>query len=179
MCAFAKSAYDFNTRNTQKSGIDRITIEATGDNFNWYFRYPGNDGVLGNDDDKFSKQNLFLPPNSRVQLKLKSKDYLYSFSLPELALEEIAVPGLEHEVSFKTKRQTTFTLLGDQFCGYAHESLIGKVNVRNQNDDFYAWDNEDLYASDNDTLDNNDLYETNKNDFLEWDTDDFYKTDDK
>jgi heme/copper-type cytochrome/quinol oxidase subunit 2 len=170
MCAFAISACDFSARNTLNGTIDRITIEATGDNFNWYFRYPGDDGILGNSDDKFSKQNLFLPPNSNVQLKLKSKDYLYSFSLPELSLQEIAVPGLEHKVNFKTKLETVFTLLGDQFCGYAHDSLIGEARVRNKNNDFYDWDNDDFYERAND-----DSYTQENNDFLEWDKDDFYK----
>jgi cytochrome c oxidase subunit 2 len=198
MCALAKSAYDSSARSTHNNRINRITIEATGDNFNWYFRYPGNDGILGNDDDKFSKQNLFLPPNSNIQLKLKSKDYLYSFSLPELSLQEIAVPGLEHEVNFKTKLETTFTLLGDQFCGYAHDSLIGKARVRNNDNDFYEWESDDFYDRANDDSlkqgnsaflewDNEEFYEGSNHDFkktdnkafLEWDSDALYTLDDK
>ena len=38
-----------------------MVIEVTGEEFNWHFRYPGRDGVLGTDDDHYSVQDLFLP----------------------------------------------------------------------------------------------------------------------
>ena len=119
--------------------LDSIVIEVTGDEFNWYFRYPGPDGVLGTSDDRHSVQNLFLPDSSRVKLKLKSNDYVYSFALPALELEEIAVPGLDFELRFTTGDEKTMQLMGDQFCGFAHETLIGVVYVRNQNDGYYGW----------------------------------------
>ncbi len=119
--------------------LDSIVIEVTGDDFNWYFRYPGPDGVLGTSDDQHSVQHIFLPDNSKVNLKLKSKDYVYSFALPELGLEEIAVPGLSFELMFTTGDEQTLQLMGDQFCGFAHETLIGKVYVRNQDDGYYGW----------------------------------------
>ena len=119
--------------------LQSIVIEVTGDEFNWYFRYPGPDGVLGTDDDRHSVQDLFLPDNSNVQLKLKSNDYVYSFALPELGMKEIAVPGLDFGLRFTTQDEQTLQLLGDQFCGFAHESLIGKVYVRNREDGYYNW----------------------------------------
>ena len=119
--------------------LDSIVIEVTGDEFNWYFRYPGLDGELGTNDDRHSVQNLFLPDSSNVNLQLKSKDYVYSFALPELGMEEIAVPGLDFELQFTTGDEQTLQLMGDQFCGFAHETLIGKVYVRNQDDGYYGW----------------------------------------
>ena len=119
--------------------LDSIVIEVTGDEFNWYFRYPGADGVLGSSDDQHSVQNLFLPDNSKVNLKLKSNDYVYSFALPEFGLKEIAVPGLNFELQFTTQDEQTMQLRGDQFCGFAHETLIGKVYIRNQDDGYYGW----------------------------------------
>jgi len=119
--------------------LHSIIIEVTADTFNWYFRYPGADGVLGTHDDQHSVQMLFLPDNAKVKLKLKSNDYVYSFALPELGLEEIAVPGLDFELLFSVGDEQTLQLLGDQFCGFAHETLIGKVYVRNQDDGYYGW----------------------------------------
>lgn len=119
--------------------LDSIVIEVTGDEFNWYFRYPGPDGVLGTSDDRHSVQDLYLPDNSRVDLKLSSKDYLYSFALPDLGMTEIAVPGLDFDLQFSTQDEQTMQLLGDQFCGFSHETLIGKVYVRNQDDGYYDW----------------------------------------
>jgi len=123
----------------QQSPLDSIVIEVTGDEFNWHFRYPGPDGILGNSDDRHSVQDLFLPANSKVDLKLASNDYVYMFSLPELGMKEIAVPGLSFELHFTTQDEQTLQLMGDQMCGFAHESLIGKVYVRSQDDGYYDW----------------------------------------
>lgn len=123
--------------------LDTIVIEVTGNEFNWYFRYPGADGVLDTSDDRHSVQHLFLPDNARVNLKLKSNDYVYTFTLPELGMAEIAVPGLSFELQFTTGDEQTLQLRGDQLCGFAHETLIGKVYVRNQDDGYYSWLNYD------------------------------------
>ncbi|MEM7501205.1 MAG: hypothetical protein AAF417_04155 [Pseudomonadota bacterium] len=118
---------------------ESMVIDVTGDEFNWYFRYPGPDGELGTEDDRHSVQDLYLPANSNINLNLHSNDYLYSFALPELGLQEIAVPDLNFELEFTTEDERTLQLLGDQFCGFAHETLIGKVYVRESDDGFYDW----------------------------------------
>jgi len=123
----------------ESTHLKSIVIEVTGENFNWHFRYPGHDGVLGTDDDMFSLQDLYLPANSRVTLKLKSKDYIYSFALPELGKKEIAVPELDFTMQFKTEENGTLQILGDQFCGYAHKTLIGQAMIRNFDNNFYTW----------------------------------------
>lgn len=119
--------------------LELIVVEVIGDNFNWTFRYPGADGILGNDDDKFSMQNLYLPDHAEVTLQLASKDYLYSFALPDYKVSQIAVPGLNFELNFITGDAKTILLLGDQFCGFSHDSLKGKVYVINQDEGFYNW----------------------------------------
>jgi len=126
---------------TSNSGgaLNAIVIEATGSNYHWYFRYPGLDGVLGTNDDQHSTQNLYLPDNAQVTIKLKSEDYLYSFALPALELKQIAVPELDFDLQFATDKETTMTLLGDQFCGFSHKTLLGKVHIINQDTDFYRW----------------------------------------
>lgn len=127
-------------RNNSHSRIRAITVEVTGDEYNWYFRYPGEDGLLGTEDDRFSIQNLYLPDNSDVTLNLKSKDYVYNLAIPSIGEKEIAVPDLDFNLRFDTSNETTWALRGDQFCGFSHETLIGKVFVRDQSDDkFYNW----------------------------------------
>lgn len=120
--------------------IDTITVEVTGNEYNWYFRYPGVDGKLGTDDDKFSERNLYLPDNANVTLNLKSDDYVYNITLPDIGIKEIAVPELNFSMNFKTKDEATWEFKGDQFCGFSHETLIGEVFIRDQASDvFYAW----------------------------------------
>ena len=95
--------------------------------------------MLGTGDDRHSVQDLYLPDNSEVDLKLKSNDYVYTFALPKLGMQEIAVPGLDFELQFTTQGEQTMQLKGDQLCGFEHESLIGNVYVRNQDAGFYDW----------------------------------------
>jgi len=125
----------------QSKDLDSIVIEVTGENFNWHYRYPGLDGILGNEDDQHSIQDLYLPNDSHILLKLNSKDYIYTFAIPDIKLKEIAVPELNFQLEFKTGREQVLQVLGDQFCGYAHETLIGKAYIRNKNSGFYGWSN--------------------------------------
>lgn len=121
-----------------------ITVDVIGDDFNWYFKYAGADGEMGTADDKTSMRHLYLPTHSSVTLNLHSVDYLYSFVLPDFEQSSIAVPGLEYSVSFKTGREGTYALQGDQFCGFSHETLIGEVRVSRSKDsslaEYFAYD---------------------------------------
>jgi len=123
----------------QQGKVDSIVVEVTGSEFNWHFRYPGLDGILGTSDDQHSMQNLYLPENADVTLRLSSNDYVYSFALPELDLKEIAVPDLSFELVFKTNSKRKLLLLGDQFCGYSHKTLIGSTYIVSQDSGFYNW----------------------------------------
>ncbi len=129
------------TPKTKQTRLESIIIEVTGHNFNWHYRYPGADGILGTKDDESSIQDLYLPDNANIRLQLKSLDYVYTFALPDIGLKEIAVPDLDFELQFKTGSEQTLKVLGDQFCGYAHETLIGKAFVKNQDHGFYSWSN--------------------------------------
>ena len=124
---------------TKETRLNTIVIEVTGQEFNWHYRYPGLDGVLGTEDDESSIQNLYLPDHSHIRLRLKSLDYIYTFALPEIDLKEIAVPDLDFELQFRTGSEQILQVLGDQFCGYSHDTLMGKAFVRNQESGFYGW----------------------------------------
>jgi len=127
------------SKNSLQTTSDIMVIEVTGESFNWHYRYPGIDGVLGNADDKYSVQNLYLPTNTVIELQLKSNDYIYNFALPELNQKEIAVPNLDFALKFHTGAERTLKILGDQFCGYSHASLIGDAFVREFDQSFYNW----------------------------------------
>ena len=70
----------------------KLHIEVTGEEFEWYVRYAGNDETLGTEDDYFTRRNVTLLVGTDTTIDLKSNDYLYSFALPHLELKEIAVP---------------------------------------------------------------------------------------
>lgn len=109
----------------------RIVVEVTGHGFQWQFRYPGADQTFGTADDLKTLGQLFLPVGKDVELLLKSDDYIYTFAIPELQLEGIAVPEMTHRISFHTSRETKLELLPDPMCGLLlfHDERMGSLVV--------------------------------------------------
>src|SRR5262245_28924124 len=106
-----------------------VTVRVTGREFGWIVRYPGRDGVLASPDDVVDHRNLRLPSGARVTLDLRSDDYVYTFSVPELDVVDVAVPDQPYRLSFRTERPGTLHLMGSQMCGYTHPGLLGEVVV--------------------------------------------------
>ncbi|WP_114790177.1 cytochrome c oxidase subunit II [Niabella yanshanensis] len=92
------------------------TVEITGSQFKWEFRYPGKDGVLGKKNYKFIDESndnslgliwddaathddivsggpLHLVVNKPVRLVIGAKDVIHSVGLPHFRLKMDAVPG--------------------------------------------------------------------------------------
>lgn len=111
---------------------DAMTVEITGSQFKWEFRYPGADGILGkkyykninlgggnplgqiwedaaNQDDIYvSGDPMYLVVNKPVKLVIGAKDVVHSVGLPHFRLKMDAVPGTPTTLWFtpiKTTRQ--------------------------------------------------------------------------
>ena len=108
-----------------------LRIQITGEKYTWQFRYPGPDGDLQTDDDiiKLGKE-LHLPLRIEIELELTSRDYIYTFALPHLDLHQVAVPDLTFALAFTPQTTGVFAFVGDQMCGFEHESLNGRVVVQ-------------------------------------------------
>lgn len=102
-----------------------IEIEATGYQFAWDIRYPGQDGKLGNRDfrlidpasnslgidwrDEASTDDIvlggtdkiLLPKDSLVKVRITAKDVLHSFFLPHFRVKMDAVPGMPTSFIFR------------------------------------------------------------------------------
>lgn len=107
-----------------------LHIQITGEEYTWQFRYQGPDGALQTDDDIIKPgEELHLPLGLAVELELTSRDYIYTFALPHLALHQVAVPDLTFALAFTPRDAGVFAFVGDQMCGFEHESLNGRVVV--------------------------------------------------
>ena len=113
-------------------------IDVTGRDYQWHVDYPGPDGESGTDDDVRSLRNIHIPLNTKIVLKLHSKDYIYSLALPEYDLREIAVPQLEFELKLRASAPGRFELRGNQMCGYSHPQLLGHLIVQ-ERAEFEIW----------------------------------------
>ena len=82
------------------------------------------------DDDIIKPGPEFhLPLGLAVELELTSQDYIYTFALPHLDLHQVAVPDLTFALAFTPQTTGAFAFVGDQMCGFEHESLNGRVVV--------------------------------------------------
>lgn len=112
---------------------ETLLVRARGSGYNWYFSYAGADGIPDTDDDIEVRRHLFLPTGRSVRIQLESDDYLYSLKLPAQGASEIAVPGMVHYCVVKEAKAGSYPLNGDQFCGYTHPDLIGRVVFESPN----------------------------------------------
>ena len=95
-------------------------------------------GVLGNEDDVSIANDLHVPVNEEVVLKIKSQDVLHSFFLPNLRLKQDVVPGMKQHVWFKANRTGVFDIVCAELCGWGHYKMRGRLTVESR-DDFNRW----------------------------------------
>jgi cytochrome c oxidase subunit 2 len=138
-----------------------MQIEVWGQQFAWYFRYPGPDGKFGpvhvekvddsmgnflgldRDHDADSKDDvvtatLALPVNREVQLILRSKDVTHSFFVRELRMKQDLVPGMEIPIHFTATKTGRYELACAELCGLGHYKMRAFVEVMTE-DDFQKW----------------------------------------
>ncbi len=97
-----------------KNNEDYLEIEATGVQFNWLLRYPGEDGKLGTRDykkisssnpigqdwsdpknmDDFQPNEIVVPVGKKIRVRIVARDVLHSFFLPHFRVKMDAVPGM-------------------------------------------------------------------------------------
>lgn len=139
---------------------DADEVEVVGEQWQWSYRFPGEDGVLGEVDSRFvgpdnrfgmspndpagkddilvSSNELHLPIDRNVKLLLRSKDVLHNFAVQEFRVKMDLVPGMVTYVWLKPTVTGTYDVLCMELCGIAHYTMRGKVVVDKQ-EDFDAW----------------------------------------
>ena len=137
-----------------------VLIEVTGQQFTWNVRYPGEDGVFGRTDpqliddttnplgidrtdpaaaDDIALLNeIAVPVNRPVRVRLRSKDMIHSFFLPRLRVKQDAVPGMTPEIVFVPTREGTFEIACAELCGLGHYRMQGLFHVLSA-DEFRSW----------------------------------------
>jgi cytochrome c oxidase subunit II len=128
-----------------------LHVEVVGQQFQWYFHYPGADAIygtsrpelvnapLGNplgldreDDhgaDDIVASELVLPVGREVDLQLRSLDVIHGFFLPDMRLKQNAVPGQTLHVHFTPLREGVYPVLCSQLCGLGHARMQARLRV--------------------------------------------------
>ena len=154
------------------SESEALVVHVTGEQFAWNFRYAGPDGAFGKTDIKLidiqgnplgvdrsdpaakddvtTLNQLYLPVNKPIIVKLRSKDVIHSFNVPEFRVKQDAIPGLTIPIWFVPNTTTVDmrTRLGKpefqyeiacaQLCGLGHYRMRGFVTVLST-EEFQKW----------------------------------------
>jgi cytochrome c oxidase subunit II len=118
------------------------TVEVVAQQFQWNFHYAGKDGKFGRTDPKFIDDGslnfvgldntdatgaddsvistLAIPVNRPVELRLRSKDVIHNFWVPQLRFKQDLVPGMEIKVHFTANKVGKYELACAELCGQLH-----------------------------------------------------------
>ncbi len=156
---------------------EALVVHVTGEQFAWNVRYAGPDNLFGKTDIKLidlqsnplgvdrsdpaakddvtALNQLYLPANRQIIIKLRSKDVIHSFGVPEFRVKQDAIPGLTIPIYFIANVTTAemrtrtgnpnfqYEIACAQLCGLGHYRMRGFVTVLPQ-EEFQKWLDEEV-----------------------------------
>src|SRR5688572_24685477 len=133
---------------------DAHEVEVIGQQWQWSYRYPGADGLLGaadsalitaenpfgmnpddpngQDDILVSSQEMHLPLDRPVKVLLRSKDVLHDYAVAEFRVKMDMVPGSVTYLWLTPTLAGSYDILCQELCGLAHFVMRGTVVVEDQ-----------------------------------------------
>jgi cytochrome c oxidase subunit 2 len=144
----------------QGAAPQALQVEVTGEQFQWYFRYPGTDAAFGltrpelinapagnplgidrtdpHSTDDIISSILVLPAGREVDLNLRSIDVIHGFFIPGMRLKQNAVPGMPMHIHFTPSIPGDYAILCSQVCGLGHARMQTHLRVVS-NDEYLTW----------------------------------------
>jgi cytochrome c oxidase subunit II len=141
------------------SESEATVVRVVGEQFAWNVQYPGADGKFGRTDVKLvaadnplgldrtdpdakdditTINQLNLPVDRPVLVRLSTKDVIHSFALYEMRVKQDAIPGMQIPVWFIPTRVGEYEIACSQLCGLGHFRMRGFVTIQTA-DDFRKW----------------------------------------
>ena len=106
--------------------------------FDWEVRYKGADGQFETADDVVVHNEMHVPVNVPVKIRLRSKDVLHSFFVPAFRLKQDAVPGLTIDIWVQPTRIGEYEIACAELCGFGHGTMRGVFTVMEPGD-YQKW----------------------------------------
>jgi cytochrome c oxidase subunit 2 len=122
-----------------------FVVQVTAKQFNWQVTYPGADGKFGTGDDKTLLDEMHVPANKVVHVRLRSQDVIHSFFVPQFRMKQDAVPGREIVQWFEATKPGKYELPCAELCGFGHSGMRGWIYVHTAAD-YQKWAAENLTA---------------------------------
>ncbi len=151
---------------------EALVVQVTAEQFAWNVRYAGPDGVFGRTDIKLidlqdnplgidrsdpsakddvtTLNQLYLPANKPIIVKVRSKDVIHSFNVPEFRVKQDAIPGLTIPIWFVPNVTTAemrtrtgnpefqYEIACAQLCGLGHYRMRAYITVLSP-EEFQKW----------------------------------------
>jgi cytochrome c oxidase subunit 2 len=157
-----------------------LVVQVTGEQFAWNVHYAGPDRVFGRTDvrlidlqsnpvgldrsdpaakdDVTTLNQLYLPVNKPIIVRLRSKDVIHSFNIPEFRVKQDAIPGFTIPIWFVPDITTAemrsrtgnpefqYEIACAQLCGLGHYRMRGFITVLGA-EEFQKWMDEKVKES--------------------------------
>jgi cytochrome c oxidase subunit 2 len=129
-------------------------LEVVAQQWQWAFRFAGQDGKLGKSDIKFvdsvnplgldpkdplgqddvliRSNEVHLPLDQPVKVLLRSKDVLHNFYVPQIRSKMDMVPGMVSYFWFTPTVIGKYEVLCAEYCGLGHYNMRGHMIVEDQ-----------------------------------------------
>jgi cytochrome c oxidase subunit 2 len=107
-----------------------LQVDVQGNDWWWGVRYPASGVATANE--------IHLPVDRPVDIRLTSRDVVHSFWVPELAGKEDVVPGQPNHLRFTPEHVGTYVGHCAEFCGIQHAHM-GFLVVVQSPADFGRW----------------------------------------
>jgi cytochrome c oxidase subunit II len=108
---------------------DEMVVRVIGQQFTWSFEYPEAD---------VSSNELVLPADRPVDFRIRTRDVIHSFWVPEFRLKSDAVPGLTTHIRMTPDRVGRYQVVCAELCGIGHATMRQLVRVVPQ-EEFDVW----------------------------------------
>ncbi len=105
-------------------------VEVEAYMWGWDVNYPEENITISNE--------LVVPQDRPVMVRLKSRDVVHSFFAPELRVKWDAVPGMTTYLWFNTHTRGEYVFTCTEYCGLLHSGMYGKIRVVSV-DEFNSW----------------------------------------
>jgi cytochrome c oxidase subunit II len=99
---------------------NEMVVNVTGQQFTWTFQYPS---------EKLDAKELVLPVDRPVEFRIKTKDVIHSFWVPQFRLKSDAVPGLTTKIRLTPNRIGHYQVVCAELCGIGHSTMRQNVRV--------------------------------------------------
>jgi cytochrome c oxidase subunit 2 len=139
---------------------ESTVIHVVAQQFAWNVRYPGTNGIAGRQDfhlvsdknpfgldpndpngkDDFTTLNeVHVPVNKPVIVKLTSKDVIHSFKIIAMRVTQDVIPGLVVPTHFIPTKVGVYQINCAQLCGNGHATMaMGRLTVESE-ENYQKW----------------------------------------